>query len=321
MADRFDLTPTSDSRSARPPAESLRSTRAGPLFTVTTRSWSPSLSMSRWAAPRATVGVISAGMPARRSENRALPAFRYRCAGLRVGDLRLDAVDVVGDVPVGGEDVEQAVVVGIEEEAREGQRQQRLASEARRRRIVDEQPVALVAIERQHLVGEVADQQSRAPGAVEVGRVHAHAGARHARFVEGHAGGDRLVHERALAGVAIEPVRLRVVGHEHVEPAVGVVVEQADAEALAGGIVQAGLRGHVLERAVAEVAEQERRLALVALGRAVRLRLAVERAVDVLLELPLHVVGDDQVEPAVLVVVEPRRAASRSRRGRRRRAA
>ena len=162
-----------------------------------------------------------------------------------------------------------------------------VASEAGRRRIVDEQPVALVAIERQHLVGEVADQQAGPPGSIEVGRVHAHAGARHARFVEGHAGGDRFVHERALAGVAIEPVRLRVVGHEHVEPAVRVVVEQADAEALAGGIVQARPSCHVLERAVAAVVEQERRLALVALGRAVRLRLAVERAVDVLLDLPL----------------------------------
>ena len=88
-------------------------------------------------------------------------------------------------------------------------------------------------VERQHLVGEVADQQAWAAGAVEVGGIHAHAGAGHAGVVEGHAGGDRFVHERALAGVAVQPVRLRVVGDEHVEPAVIVVVEQADAKALA----------------------------------------------------------------------------------------
>ncbi len=71
------------------------------------------------------------------------------------------------------------------------------------------------------------------------------------------------------------------------------------------------LRG-VLEGAVAEVAEQERRVALVALGRAVGLGLAVQGAVDVLLELPLHVIGHEQVETPVLVVVEPRRAGGES---------
>ena len=38
------------------------------------------------------------------------------------------------------------------------------------------------------------------------------------------------------------------------------------------------------------------------------LGLAVERAVDVFLERPLHVVRDEDVEPAVAIVVEPRRA-------------
>ena len=145
-------------------------------------------------------------------------------------------------------------------------------------------------------------------GAVVVGGVDAHAGARDARFVERDARGDADVGERAVLLVLVEPVRLRVVGDEQVEPAVAVVIEQRDAERLRGRVVETRLLRHVLERAVAGVAIERRALTLVRLGRAVRLRLAVERAEQVLLDRPVDVVGDEQVEPAVAVVVEPRGA-------------
>ncbi len=106
---------------------------------------------------------------------------------LGVGDLRLHRADVVGDVAVGGEDVEQAVEVGVEEEAGERQRQQRRLAHRGRRRIVDEEAGAFVRVERHHLVREVADDEALPAGAVVVGRVHAHAGARDAGFVEGDA--------------------------------------------------------------------------------------------------------------------------------------
>ena len=44
-----------------------------------------------------------------------------------IGHPRLHALDVVGDVAVGGEDVEAAVEIVVEEEAAERQRQQRRA--------------------------------------------------------------------------------------------------------------------------------------------------------------------------------------------------
>ena len=66
--------------------------------------------------------------------------------------------------------------------------------------------------------------------------------------------------------------------------------------------------GRVLELAVAEVVIELRRRPLVRLGSAVRLRAAVERAPDVVLGRPLHVVGDEDVEFAVAIVVEPRGA-------------
>ena len=42
---------------------------------------------------------------------------------LRVGDLTLNGVDVGFDMPIGGEDVEVAIEIKIEEEACEGKRQ------------------------------------------------------------------------------------------------------------------------------------------------------------------------------------------------------
>ena len=145
-------------------------------------------------------------------------------------------------------------------------------------------------------------------GAVVVGGVDAHAGARHARFVERHACSDGDVGEGAVLLVLVEAVRLRVVGDEQVEPAVAVVIEERDAERLRGRVVETGFLRRVLELAAAGVAIERRALPLVRLGRAVRLRLAVERAVQVLLDRPVDVVGDEQIEPPVAVVVEPRRA-------------
>ena len=106
---------------------SFRSSRAGPLF------------VGDQQIEVAVVVEVAVGGAAR--DDRLLSARRPTRARdlleplaaevpeemrrLGVGDLRLDAADVVGDVAVGGEDVEQAVEIGVEEEARERQRQQR----------------------------------------------------------------------------------------------------------------------------------------------------------------------------------------------------
>ncbi len=207
--------------------------------------------------------------------------------------------------PFAAEDVEQAVEIDVEEEARERQAQERCAADRRRRRLVDEQPVAFVRVQRHHLVREVADHQARTSRAVVVRRVHAHGRARDPCVVERDARHDADVGERAVPLVAIEPVRLGVVCAEQIEQAVAVVVDQRDAEHLARRIVQPGFLRDVLERAVSLVPVEHRTLALVRLRRAVRLGAAVQRTEPVLLDRPLDVAGDEQVQAAVAVVVEP----------------
>ncbi len=126
----------------------------------------------------------------------------------------------------------EAVEVVVEEETGERQRQQRIPANRRSGRFVDEQAVALVRVERHHLVREIADDEARAAGFVVVGGVGAHARARHPRLVEGHTGRHGDIGERAVAPIAIEPVRLCVIRNEQVDPPIAIVIDQCGSERL-----------------------------------------------------------------------------------------
>ena len=128
---------------------------------------------------------------------------------------------------------------------------------------------------------------------VEVILVDAHGAARDAVFAEGDAGLHGLLGERAVVVVVVELVALRVVGDGEVRPAVHVVVNHRHAQRFAGGIVDAGLLGDVFEAAVAEVMKEPGSVALVSFRRAIGFVAAVERAIEVVLLGPLHVVGHE----------------------------
>ena len=139
-------------------------------------------------------------------------------------------------VSVCGKDVGESVEIVVEEETAERQRQQRRPADRRPRCIVDEEPIALVVIERHHLVGEVPDDEAGPSGAVVVRGVDAHAGARDAGLAEGDSRQDRPILERAVALVAVQAVRLGVVGDEDIDPPVAVEVEHGDAQSLRRGV-------------------------------------------------------------------------------------
>src|SRR5215469_3491033 len=233
------------------------------------------------------------------------PEVAKKVGRFGVADALLYAFDFVFDVTVSDEDVGPAIVVVIKEETGEAEGDEGVASDFGLRRFVDEQAVALVVIERNHLVGEVADQNTRVAAAVVVGGIGAHARTGDSVFAEADAGGDPTLLKGSVLLVDVELVGLGVVGDQNVRPAVGVVVENRDAEAFRGGIVQASLLRRVFELASAQVVPKANRGALVGFGRAVRLVSAVECAVEVGLLGPLHVVGDYEIELAVAIVVDP----------------
>ena len=99
----------------------------------------------------------------------------------------------------------------------------------------------------------------RPPRPIVVGGIDAHRAARDAVVGERDAGGHGVVGERAVAVVAEQLIRLRVVGDEQIDPAVGVVVDSATPSALPPGLATPAFWLDVGELAGAEIAEQLRR--------------------------------------------------------------
>src|SRR5262249_36783415 len=173
--------------------------------------------------------------------------------------------------------------IEIGENTAKPKRVPRWLSDARRHRDVLETARTNLAVEADHLVFEVRDGDARPAGVVEVARINAHPRASLAIGRESDAGVERDVAETPVTKVAIQLVRLRVVGDEQVGPAVAVVVDRDDAERLRAGVEDPASARDVFERAIATVVEQPARVAAVRLGRAVRFLPSVDAAEHVML--------------------------------------
>src|SRR6202035_3271463 len=96
----------------------------------------------------------------------------------------LHSFDFVFDVSVGHENVRPSIVIVVEEETTEAKRHQSRAPDLRLRRLIYEQAIAFVVVERKHLIREICDDETWASRTIVVGGVHAHAGASYAVFAE-----------------------------------------------------------------------------------------------------------------------------------------
>ncbi len=207
---------------------------------------------------------------------------------------------------VGEDEIGIAVVVVVEElQPPAAQEARSLADLAG---LVQEGEVFLVLVEAEEFLIDVGDEQVLPAVAVVVGGVNAHPRARRARVAEGHARGQADLLEPAAATVHEEEVGHRVVGDEEIEQPVVVHVGRDRGERLAERLRDAGLLAHVRERPVAVVVEEvagprleDARDAVVASAHAVVA--AEDRAVATVLDEA----GDEEIELAVAVVVEPRR--------------
>src|ERR1035437_8768628 len=235
----------------------------------------------------------------------ALAAVEEQVRWLRVSHVAVDAADGLIDVSIDGHEVEAPIRVDIEKRGAETEAGRGSLADASGLRRVLVSAIAAGAVKGHHFVIEVGDGDALGAGVVEVGGVHAHAGARFAVVAEGHAGAHRDVFESAVAQVAIELVGLRVVGDEEVWPAIAVEIQQGYAQRFRRAVEDAALGRDIFERAVAAVAEEPAGLAVIGFGRAIRLALAIHAAENVVRRGPLDVVADQEVEPAVAVEIEP----------------
>ena len=166
-------------------------------------------------------------------------------------------VDLGIDVTVYEQEVGPTVVVEIE---KHGAPAEVLGVQAETRGVGDvvESAVAIVAVERGGVVGEVGFENVEAAVAVVVGGRGAHAGLGAAVFVEGCARGDGNVLEGAVAIVVIEDAWGGIAGDENVGPAVVVIVESGDAEGvMAVGLVDVRFSGDVFKGSIAAIAVED----------------------------------------------------------------
>src|SRR5262249_44674273 len=91
-------------------------------------------------------------------------------------------------------------------------------------------------------------------GAIVVAEVDSHGASGDAIFAERDSRRHGFFGEGSVLVVAVQLVRLRVVGEEEIGPAVAVDVRRRDAERFASRLAEAGLLRYVLKFAVAEIA-------------------------------------------------------------------
>ena len=150
-------------------------------------------------------------------------------------------------------------------------------------------------VERHAFLCEVTDKQALASRVVVVAGVCSHAGARTARIAEGNSGRKSLLFKCAVVVVVIQLVRLRVISHKQIEPAVVFIVDESNAERFAGWVEEAGSFGDVLETTVAQVVIEPRALSLVDFRGAIGFMCSIERASLIAGQRPLDVVGDEKI--------------------------
>src|SRR5262249_46913262 len=99
---------------------------------------------------------------------------------LSVLDTLLDFLNVILYMAIGDEDIRAAVQVIIKEEAGKAEREQAGVADFGTRRLIYKQAIALIVIERHHLVGEIRNDYAGTSRPVIVSGIHSHACTRYA---------------------------------------------------------------------------------------------------------------------------------------------
>ncbi len=172
---------------------------------------------------------------------------------LGVAHALLHSLNLILDVAVGDENILPAIIVVIEKETSKSQRNQAGTPHLRLRGFIDEKSVAFVVIQRDHLIGEVTDQQAGMAAAIVIGRIDTHSRARNPVLAEPDARRDATLLKRSIFLIQVKLVGLRVIRDCQVRPTILVVVEDRDAQALRSGVAQSGLLRCVFKFSTAQV--------------------------------------------------------------------
>src|SRR5260370_695870 len=215
------------------------------------------------------------------------------------------------NVAVGDENVQPGVIIDVKESrAPSNVRIAGLADAGSPTHVV-ESLRAHVAIQRIGLLLKVRDEEDKTAAMVVIAPIDSHVAQLYAFAAAGYAAEHSHVGERSVVIVVIEIVGDGVVGNEEIGPAVVVIVDPHDAEAVvADVIVDTCFDGNFLERAVAPIVIEEIAFAFETPGPALHQN-ALEAAEFVAAELreiihvQMGIAGDVEIDETVAVVVAP----------------
>src|SRR5437879_7191941 len=111
--------------------------------------------------------------------------------------------------------------------------------------------------------------------------------------------------EFLAAKIMKEEVGMIVIGHKYVYESITIVVGDGDSHAFPEVLGDSSFYGNIGEGAVAVVAVQSIREIRIIVGMAICTQLGSRAAVWVLINLPLAVIRHEQVQQAVIVVIDP----------------
>ena len=223
---------------------------------------------------------------------------------LRISHVAANVAHGLVDVSIGHGEVEPAIQVDVQKSAAKTQAVPGGDAHPGLRRDVFE-TLAARPIEANHFVIEVRDRNARRAGIIEVRHVDSHARAGFSFAAECQSGLHCGVLECAVVLIAIQLVRLGVIGHEQIRPAIVVVIEQRDSQRFGTAVEDSARRSDIFERAVATIMKEPARRPAIRFGRAVGFVLTVEAAEYVVLRRPLHIVADKKIEQPIAIVIEP----------------
>ena len=175
-------------------------------------------------------------------------------AGLASEQLGAHGVRKLGpevvDMPVGGEQVEPAVVVGIQKSGPETEEITAGRCQPGGGRVVDEEALAQVVKEAGRFAVIVRDGQVDQAVAIHVAARHSHTCLVAAGGIRGHTGLMADFLESKSTKIVEQEISRAVVGHEHVGPAVAVEVGCDDSQATAVAVNDARVCRHIDEPTV-----------------------------------------------------------------------
>jgi hypothetical protein len=225
----------------------------------------------------------------------------------RVGLRRDSLLYVVHYVGARDEEILPAVVVEIVDAVAPAGHPIRELAKAAGDRSICENIATLIDVEREVLMFDGGVPDIGPPVVIYIAEISTHAGERVAVQRVGDARRDGDLFEFLSPNVAEQEVGHSVVRDKRIEKAIAIKVGEAHGHALADKCIDAGLMRNVGKGAVAIIAVQGVVQRRILVGMAVATQSFFECAVRVLVDFPMAVVDDEEIEKAVIVVVEPTR--------------